>query len=146
MAIKVRRISLWSRRVDNRPGALAETLRPLAGAGASLQIVMGYRCPGDATQAVVELFPVSGKKATAAAQQAGLTASSIPALLVEGDDRPGFGHAITRAVAEAGINLSFLMAQVLGRKFSAILGFESASDAERAAGLIRRLKAPGAKR
>ena len=146
MAIKVKNITLWSRDVGNRPGALADTLSPLAGTGTNLQVVMGYRYPGDEGRAAIELFPVSGKKATAAAQRAGLSASSIRTLLVEGDDRPGLVHATARCIADAGINLSFLMAQVVGRKFSAILGFESASDAQRATGLIKKIKAPGKKK
>jgi hypothetical protein len=103
---------------------------------------MGYRHPGDEGRASVELYPVSGKKASAAAARAGLSASSIPALLVEGDDRLGLGHAISHALADAGISLAFLMAQVIGRRYSAVVGFESASDASRAAGLIRKVKLP----
>jgi hypothetical protein len=36
----------------------------------------------------------------------------------------------------------FLVAQVIGRRYSAIFGFESAADADRAAGLLRKVK-PG---
>jgi hypothetical protein len=143
MAVKVKSIILWRRDVDNRPGALAETLSLLAGAGANLQVVMGYRYPGDEGRAAIELYPVTGKRATAAAREAGLTASSIPTLLVEGDDRPGLGHALARSLADAGINLSFLVAQVIGRKYTGVLGFESASDAQLAAGLIKKVKASG---
>jgi hypothetical protein len=146
MAVKVKNITLWRRDVENKPGALAETLSPLARAGASLQVVMGYRYPGDEGRAAIEVYPVAGKRATAAAREAGLSASSIPTLSIEGDDRPGLGHAIARACAEAGINLSFLVAQVIGRKYSAIVGFESETDAQRAAGLIKKLKAPGKKK
>jgi len=145
MAVKVKLITLWRRDVDNRPGALAETVAPLSSAGANLQVLMGYRHPGDA-RATIELSPVSGKKATAAAQQAGLSASGIPTLVVEGDDRPGIAHAIARSLADAGINLAFLVAQVVGKKYSAVVGFDSETDAQRAAGLIRKLKTPGKKK
>jgi hypothetical protein len=143
MTVQVKKITLWRRELENRPGALADTLEPLASVGASLRLVMGYRHPGNERRASVELYPVSGKKASAAAARTGLSASSIPALLVEGDDRPGLGHALSRALADAGINLTFLMAQVIGRKYSAVVGFESETDASRAAGLIRRVKPPG---
>jgi len=143
MAVKVKNVTLWRRDVENRPGALAETLAPLARAGVSLQVVMGYRYPGDEGRAAIEVYPVAGKKGTAAAQEAGLSASAIPTLSVEGDDRPGLGHAIARSLADAGINLSFLVAQVIGRRYSAVVGFESETDAKRAAGLIKRIKAPG---
>lgn len=142
MAVTVKNITLWRRDVSNRPGALAETLSPLAGAGANLQVVMGYRYPGDETRAAIEVYPITGKRQAAAAEKAGLAASSIPTLLVEGDDRPALGHAIARSLADAGINLAFLVAQVIGRSYTGIFGFESESDAKRAAALIKKVKAP----
>jgi len=137
MPVKVKKITLWRKELENRTGTLAETLAPVAKAGADLQVVMGYCYPGDRTKAAVELFPVANKKATAAAQAAGLSASGIPALHVEGDNRTGLGHAIARALADAGVNLDFLVAQVIGRKYSAILGFENDADAEKASALIK---------
>lgn len=145
MAIKVKSIMLWRRVVENRPGALAQTLEPLARAGADLQVVMGYRPPGGEDQAILELYPVSGKKAAAAASAAGLSTSTIPTLLVEGDNRAGIGHAMTRAIAGAGINIHFLVAQTIGRKFSAVLGFGTEADAKAAASLIRKSKPPAKK-
>ena len=141
MAVKVRVIRLWRREVENRPGALARTLEPLARAGADLGVVMAYRYPGGEEMAAIELYPVSGKRATAAAQAARLTATSIPTLLVEGDSRPGQAHAVTQAIAGAGINLTFFLAQVIGKKYSAILGFETEADAKRASSLIKTPKA-----
>ena len=35
MAISVKKTSLWRREVDNKPGMLAQTLQPLADAGAN---------------------------------------------------------------------------------------------------------------
>ena len=58
--------------------------------------------------------------------------------VVEGDNRPGLGHAIAKAVGDAGINMSFVMAQVVGRKYSAVFGFENEVDASKAATLIKR--------
>jgi len=138
MAAKVKRITLWRKELENRAGTLAETLDPLAKAGADLQIVMGYCYPGDRTRAAVELFPVSTKKATAAAQGAGLATAGISALHVEGDNRAGAGAAITRALADAGVNLDFLVAQVIGRKFSVVLGFGNDAEADKATVLIKK--------
>ncbi len=138
MAISVKRVSLWRASVDNRPGALARILAGQAAAGASLEVVMGYAVPGERQNAVVEIHPVKAKKAVKAAQAAGLAASSTPTLLVSGDDRAGVGHAMTQAIAEAGINLSFMVAQVVGRRYSAVFGFESEADAARATALIKK--------
>jgi hypothetical protein len=56
-------------------------------------------------------------------------------VLVEGDNKPGLGYQIAKSISEAGINLSFVMAQIIGRRYSAVLGFESAADADKATGL-----------
>jgi hypothetical protein len=141
MAVAVKRIRLWRGEVDNRPGVLASTLEPLAQSKADLKVVMGYRLPGQESRAAIELHPVTGKKATAAAQAVGLTVSAIPTLLVEGDNRPGLGHAIAKAIADANVNLSFVLAQVVGRRYSAVLGFENDGDAVRAVSLVRKAAA-----
>jgi hypothetical protein len=141
MPVTVKNISLWRKDVDNKTGVLAQTLEPLAKAGADLRVVMGYRYPGNEAKAAIELYPVSGKKVAAAAAEVGLAASSIPTLLVEGDNKPGLGHRIAQAIAEAGVDLSFLVAQVIGRRYAAIIGFGSDADAEKAATLIKKAAA-----
>ena len=141
MAITVKRITLWRSEVENAPGVLARTLEPFAEAGANLGIVMGYGYPGNEHRAAVELYPVAGKKPIAAAQKVGLAATDIPVLQVEGDNKPGLGHAMARAMADAGINLRFVMAQVIGKKYTAVFGFENDADARRAAGLIKKAAA-----
>ena len=146
MAITLKKITLWRKEVDNKPGALADTLALLAQARTDLQAVMGYRYPGDQGKAAVELHPVSGKKAIEAARSAGLAASSIPTVLVQGDNRPGLGHTIAKALGDAGINLGFVLAQVVGRKYSALFGFENDSDAAKAIAFIRKAAAPARKR
>jgi hypothetical protein len=141
MAITVKKAVLWRTEVDNRPGALASALEPLAQAGADLQVVMAYRYPG-ADKGAVELHPISGRKPIAAAQTAGLARSSIPILLVEGDNRPGLGYALAKAIGDAGVNMSFVIAQVISRRYSAVFGFENEADVAKAATLIKKAAAP----
>jgi hypothetical protein len=141
MPVTVKTISLWRKEVANQIGMLAHTLEPVAKAGTNLQVLMGYRYPGDGTKAAVELYPLAGKKVTAAAAQAGLSASSIPTLLVEGDNRAGLGFAIAQAIAGAGINMTFFVAQAIGRRFSAVVGLETEADAKRAVPLIKKATA-----
>ncbi|MFB3777609.1 MAG: hypothetical protein ACE141_08350 [Bryobacteraceae bacterium] len=140
MAVTVRNVMIWRKEVSNQPGELAGTLDPLVKAGVNLQVLMGYRLPGEEGKAAIELYPVTGKKAAKAAAAAGLTASSIPALHVQGDDKPGLMLAFASRLAGAGINISFLVAQVVGRKYTAIWGFESAEAAKKAAALIKKAK------
>src|SRR5215831_11561114 len=138
MPVTVRNISLWRKEIENQVGTLARTLQPVTKAGTNLRVLMAYRYPGEGTKAAVELYPIAGKNATAAASEAGLSASSIPTLLVEGNDKPGLGHAIAQAIAGAGVNVTFFVAQAVGRKFSAVLGFETEADAKTATPLIKK--------
>lgn len=138
MSISVKPVTLWRKEVNDRPGELAATLRPLAAAGVDLQVVMGYRYPGNPARAAIELYPIAGKKAAAAAQALGLSASPMLALLVQGDNKAGTGHATAQALAAVGINVDFLVAQVVGRKYSAVIGFANPADAKAAAVLIKR--------
>ena len=144
MPVTVKNISLWRREVENQVGTLAHTLEPVTKAKANLRVLMGYRYPGEGTKAAIELYPIAGKKVTAAASEAGLSASSITTLLVEGDDKPGLGLAIAQAMSAADINMTFFVAQAVGRRFSAVLGFESEADAKIATPLIK--KATGSKK
>ena len=141
MPLTVKPIKLWRREITNTPGALAKTLQPLASVGADLQVVMGYRYPGNEEKAAIELYPITNRKLSSAAESAGFEDASIAALLVEGDNRPGLGHAIAQAIADGGINLDFLVAQVLGRRYSAVLGFDTEADLKKATSLIKKAAA-----
>lgn len=138
MAISVKKATLWRTEVENKPGALSSVLAPLAEAGVDLQVVMGYRYPDEKNKAAVQVCTVSGKKATTAASKAGLAASDIPTLLVQGDNRPGMGHAIAQAISEAGINVMFVVAQVIDTRFSVIMGFEDEGESKQATALIKK--------
>jgi hypothetical protein len=128
--------------VDHTPGQLAETLAPLSGAGADLQVVMAYRVPGEPSRAAIEVYPVTGRKQATAAATSGLVGADIPVLLAQGDNKPGLGATYANALAAAGINLTFMVAQVMGRKFMAVFGFETEADARKATAIIKKAGAP----
>jgi hypothetical protein len=138
MAVTVKKIVLWRKEVENKAGVLANALAPLAHAGTDIHIVMAYRFPGEESRAAIELYPVTGKKSVAAAKEAEFSASDIPALLIEGDNRAGLGYATAQAIANSGINIDFVVVQVIGRKYSAVFGFESDADAQKCAAIIRK--------
>lgn len=138
MAVTVRRITIWRCEVEDRAGALAHVLEPLTAAKADLDVVMGYRIPGQHQRAVLEVWPVSGRKLSRAAESAGLKPSGTPTLLVLGDDRRGLGHTLARALSDAGISMVFLVAQVVGRRYAAVFGFDGEAEAERAAGIVKK--------
>lgn len=142
MAVKVKRITLWRAAVEDRPGVLAGALEPLAHAGTDIQVMMCFGIPGQEGQATIEIYPILTKRAVAAAQIGGFSASPAPAVLVEGDNKPGLGYGIANAVAWAGLNIRFLFAQVTGKKYSAIVGFETEADAQKGALQIKKAHAP----
>jgi hypothetical protein len=141
MAVTVKKITLWRREIEDRPGSLAQVLAPLADAGTNLQVVMGYRYPEPAGRAAVELAPVTGGKATTAARGAGLAPAAVGALLVQGDDRRGLGRTLSDALGQAGISLHFLMTLASGRRYTAVFGFGSEAEADRAAPIIKKSSA-----
>ena len=138
MAVAIKKVTLWRTEVENKPGALSGVLAPLAEVGADLQVVMGYGHPGDKRKATIEVCPVAGKKSTTAAGKAGLAASTIPTLLIQGDNRPGLGQAVAQSIADAGINVAFLVAQVIDARFSAVIGFPDEAASKQAATLIKK--------
>jgi hypothetical protein len=137
MAIRIRKLTLWRTEVPHHPGALATLLDPLAAAGADLQVVMGYRLPGEKSRAVVEIAPVASRRPALAAERAGLVPGGAPTLQVLGDNRPGLANRIARALAASHVNIAFLVAQVVGKRYSAVFGFENEADLDKAADRIR---------
>ncbi len=141
MPLKVEKVALWCGEIEDKPGALAKVLEPLAQAGVDLQVVLAERNP--AKVGVVYLGPVKGRKATDAAKSAGLSEATTPVVLrIEGPNKPGVGHLMTSALAEAGINLAFVGAAVLGNRFVAFFAFDSDADARKASRILSALKLP----
>jgi len=139
MPYSIRKVDVWAVEIDDRPGGLADKLEALAKAGASLEFIVSRRAPDKPGKGVVFLTPVRGAKQTGAAINAGLgTTDSLHSLRVEGPDRPGLGTKMTRALADAGINLRGLSAAALGRKSVAYFAFDTADDAANAIKLLRK--------
>jgi hypothetical protein len=138
MALKVTQLQLWSGQIEDKPGGAAKVLEPLAQAKVNLGFVIVRRTPEAPGKGVMFVAPIQGAKAEEAARAAGLSPTgSIAGLRVEGDDRPGAGYAMTRAIADAGISFRGLSAHVLGKKFVCLVAFDSAEDAGRAKEAIR---------
>lgn len=144
MAITVKTITIWRQQVDDSPGRLAASLVPFAAAGVDLQLVMGYHELGHGIRGVLEFYPVTGARMEKSAQAAGLKPARTPSLLVTGDNRPGLLHALAQALADADVNLGFLVAQVIGRRFSAVMGFAAGTDLKQAATVLRKAGNPKA--
>ena len=144
MDIKVTQIGLWRTDVHRRPGALAAALEPLAQQGADLKVVRVRAAPGRAKRNVIEVYAGQGRRASAVARAAGFSLSPATTLLLQGDNWPGFAYAVAEAVAWAGIVVRDHEAGVVDRRFSSTLTFDTESDAEKAAAVIRRVIRAGA--
>lgn len=139
MAVTVTSIKPWKLETENRPGALADALAPLAEAGINLEYVEAYAHEAAPERASIYIYPITGRKAIATARAAGferVTESTL--VLVEGDDKPGLGQKLARALADAGINIHGVSALVIGRRFRAVFAFDSVADARKACRVLRR--------
>lgn len=138
MPYGIERVEIWSAQIDDKPGAVAAALLPLAESGANLAFVHARRdTPG---HGIVFVAPVKGASAARAARKAGFAPdASLEALRIEGTDKGGIGAAITCALAEAGVNLRALSATAAGRKMVMHLAFDNKADAAKARDLLKRL-------
>ena len=139
MPYSIRKVDVWAAEIDDRPGGLAEKLEVLAKAGASLEFIISRRTPGNPGKGVVFLTPIKGTKQQRVASEAGLnTTNSLHSVRVEGPDRSGLGIKMTRALADAAINMRGISAAALGRKSVTYFAFDNAEDADNAVKLLKK--------
>jgi hypothetical protein len=139
MAYTVKKVDVWSGEIEDRPGGLGEKLTALSEAGANLEFLVSRRAPDKPGTGVVFVTPVKGGRQKSAAQRAGLeTTDSLHSVRVEGPDRAGLGMKMTRALADAGINLRGVSAAALGRRSVTYFAFDSAGDADTAMRVLKR--------
>ncbi len=139
MAVQITKVDVWAGEIADRAGGLAEKLEAVAKAGASLEFVIARRQPDKPGTGVVFMAPLKGVAQARAAQGAGLSkATSLNSLRLEAPDRPGLGARITRAMADAGINLRGLSAAALGRGCVVYLAFDTAVDTKKASQVLKK--------
>ncbi len=141
MAIKVSKAEVWAVTIDDRPGGAAEKLESLSRAGADLEMVLARRTAEQPGKGVMFVTPLKGKKAVAAAQQAGMgKPESIYSVRIEGGDKAGLGAKIARTLSDAGINFRGISAVAVGKKFVSFLALDSADDHAKAISVLKKLK------
>ncbi len=140
MKLNVSRTDTWAAAIDDHPGGLADKLAALAAAGANLEFIIARRAPEQRGSGVVFVTPLKGAKQIKAAEAAGFQKTgSLHSLRVEGADKPGMGAKLSRALAEAGINLRGLSAAALGKRYLTHLALDTAQDAAKAAAVLQKL-------
>ena len=139
MAYSVKKVDVWAGEIADRPGGLAEKIQSLSNARANLEFLIARRAADKPGTGVVFVTPIKGAKQKSAAQGTGLASTdSLHSVRVEGPDKAGLGAKMTKAIADAGINLRGLSAAALGRRSVSYLAFDSAADADSAVSLLRK--------
>jgi hypothetical protein len=142
MAYEITRVTVWAGEIEDHPGALADKLEILQRAGANLEFVIVRPTAPLSNVGVLFVAPLVGAAQTAAAAAAGLRpAESIHSLRITGRDRPGLLAEISRAIGNAGLNISGASAASLEGRGVIYLRFECDADAGRAVQLITALLA-----
>jgi hypothetical protein len=136
----VEREDVWAASLDDKPGALAARLAALTAAGADLDFVIVRRSPEKPGTGVVFVTPLRGDREIRAAASAGFAVtSSLRSVRFEGPNEPGAAATLTKTVGDAGINLRGFSAAVLGTRWVAHLGVDSAEDQDAVVKLLSRL-------
>ena len=139
MAMTVSKVDVWAANIEDRPGGLAEKIEALADAGANLEFVIARRRPEAPDQGVVFLTPVTGAKQIRAAKKAGFAKTAgLHSVRIEAADKPGMGAALTRKLADAGLNMRGLSAAAIGRKCIVHIAFDSSGDAAKAIRILKK--------
>ena len=140
MAFKVQRVDTWAASLKDTPGSLATKLSALAKAGVNLAFVIARRAPEKPGTGVVFVTPIQGAAASRAARAEGFqTTKRLHTVQVQGPNKRGQGGALTRALANGGVNLRGLSAAAIGPRFTAYIALDTPTDAAKAVRLLRKL-------
>jgi hypothetical protein len=138
MDMLVDRVDVWTASIADNPGGLSRTLKGVYEAGADLDFVIARRAPDKPGTGAVFLTPIRGDREIEAASTLGFNlTSSVDSVRVEGDNVPGAAVNIADVIANADINIRSFSAAVIGPRYIAYIGFDSSSDADRAAKVLR---------
>ena len=140
MNLKTSRVDIWAAEIDDLPGGLARALHAIAEQGVELTHVVARRQPELSGRGIVLVIPQTGREHLEIIVDVRLRpANGFAALKIEGSDEPGAGARITRAIADAQVNMNALSCAVIGRRFVCYAIFDHAEDLENAEAALQRL-------
>lgn len=138
MTYKIERVDVWVGTMEDKPGGLAGILGPLADAGVNLEFVIARRAAENPGTSVAFMTPIKGNRQNRMAKKLGLKrATTLCSLRMEGPNKAGLAGRVTRAIANAGINLRGMSAAAIGRKCIFHFSFDKRPDATRAAKVLK---------
>ena len=139
--MKIDKIALWVAQLDDRPGGALKALNVLSEVGVDLSFLVARRQADRIGKGIVFVSPIEGSKAEAAAQKAGFIRSiDVVAVRVAGENKPGLGAKLTKAVADAGLNLRAINGNVIDKKFTLVFAFDNDADANSGLEALKKIK------
>jgi hypothetical protein len=140
MKADISQVEIWAGGVEDRPGGLADKLEAISKSGAGLEFLVARRSPEKPGGGVVFMAPIKGSKQIKAAREAGFgKTEGLSAVRIAAADRAGLGAEVTKAVAQAGINIRGLSAIAAGKRAVFYFAFDSDTDAKRAISALKRI-------
>lgn len=132
MNLIIERANVWASSLDDRPGGLAQVLKPLKDAGADLDFIVARRSSSEPGKGVVFVTPLRGDKEVAAAADVGFNiANSIHSVRIQGPNEPGLAADLAQRLADANINMRGFSAAELGTRFVLYIGLDTEADADK---------------
>ncbi|MGD9495014.1 MAG: ACT domain-containing protein [Armatimonadota bacterium] len=128
MAHTIRQVTAVVMQVEDRVGMLYEVLSVLRDAGVNMLAIASLRRQGTALMAI----PEDVQAVRQLAMRHGVSLQTRQVFLIEGDDRVGALCDITKAIADAGINIEDIAALSAAKRYAAVITFADA-DLEAAA-------------
>ena len=128
MGHTIRQVTAAVMQVEDRAGVLNRVLCVLRDSGVNMLAIASLRRQGTSLMAI----PENVDTVRGLAAQQGVHLNTRQVFLVEGDDRVGALCDITKAIADAGINIEDVAALSAARRYAAVLTFADA-DLEAAA-------------
>lgn len=123
---------MWISTCADEPGGVTSKLEPLARAGADLEFLLARRLDSEHGKGVVFLGPVVGE-VRKVAERHGFSESAIVHILrLEGANEPGLGFRVSRALADAEINVRAISAMAIHNEFLCYIAFDTEADADEA--------------
>ena len=138
MDLTVERVNVWAASIRDEVGGLSHLLSGLRDAGADLDFIIARRAAEKPGTGVVFVTPLRGDREVSAAARLGFNAtSSVKAVRIEGDNKPGAAAEVTEKLAAAGTDLKGFSAAVIGARFIFYVGFDSSEDAKKAINILQ---------
>ncbi len=137
MELIVDRVNVWAASIEDKPGGLAPILQGLHEAGADLDFIIARRSAEKPGTGVVFLTPIQGDREIRAATTLGFNlTSSVESVRVVGKNVPGIAAKMADLIAGGGISVRGFSVAVIGTRFIAYIGFDTAEDANRAVEIL----------